>query len=181
MEDSRPLELDGSDACCSLPPRTGEKLDDSLANLLQLGSELLQHLGGDSLALTDQAEEDVLGPDVVVAELECLTQAELEHLLCPGGERNVAGRGLLPLADDLDHFLAHGGKIDVQALQRLGGDALTLVEQPEQYVLGTDVVVVEEPRLFLGQNNDPAGPIREPLKQFGLLSLAYATLPPARS
>jgi len=42
---------------------------------------LTQHLGGHALALADQAEQDVLGADVVVAELEGLAQRELQHLL----------------------------------------------------------------------------------------------------
>jgi hypothetical protein len=40
--------------------------------------------------------------------------------------------------------------------------------------------VVEQPRLFLGQNHDPAGTICEPLKHLRLLTQAYATLPSAR-
>jgi geranylgeranyl pyrophosphate synthase len=38
--------------------------------------------------------------------------------------------------------------------------------------------VVEETRLFLGQNYDPAGTICEPLKQLTLPGLSYASLPP---
>jgi len=32
-------------------------------------------------------------------------------------------------------------------------------------VLRPDVVVVEQPRLFLGEDNDPAGPIGKPFEQ----------------
>ncbi len=42
----------------------------------------------------------MLGADVVVTELQRLTEAELEHLLGTGSERDVPGRGLLSLADD---------------------------------------------------------------------------------
>jgi hypothetical protein len=59
----------------------GEQLDDLLAHPVQVGAELDQHLGGDALALTDEAEQDVLGADVVVAELQRLAQGQLEHLL----------------------------------------------------------------------------------------------------
>ena len=48
----------------------GQQLDDCLTHLVKLGAELLQHLGGDTLTLTDEAEQDVLGADVVVAELK---------------------------------------------------------------------------------------------------------------
>ena len=53
---------------------------------------------------------------------------------------------------------------DAQALQRPGGDALTLVDQTEQDVLGPDVVVVEEPRLFLSEDHDSPGPVGESFK-----------------
>ena len=49
-------------------------MDDRIADLGQLGTQLLQNLGGDPFAFADQTEEDVLGADVVVAELERFTQ-----------------------------------------------------------------------------------------------------------
>jgi hypothetical protein len=120
----------------------GKELDDRLANLLQLGSQLLEDLGGDTFSLPDQPEEDVLGADVVVAELERFAQGELEHLLGPGRERDVPRRRLLALSDDLDHLVTHRGKVDVETLECLGGDALTFVEKTEEDVLGADVIVV---------------------------------------
>ena len=142
----------------------GEQLDDLLADAVEVGAELDQHLGGDALALADEAEQDVLGADVVVAELQRLAQGELEHLLGARGEGDVTGRRLLALADDLLDLLAHGLERDAEGLERLGGDALALVDEAEQDVLGADVVVVEHPGLFLGQDDDPAGAVGEPLE-----------------
>jgi len=45
-----------------------EQLNDLLADPVQVGTQLDQHLGGHVLALTYQAEQDVLGADVVVVE-----------------------------------------------------------------------------------------------------------------
>ena len=53
---------------------------------------LLEDLGGDAFALPDQAEQDVLGADVVVVQLKRLAQRELEGLLRPRGERDMPGR-----------------------------------------------------------------------------------------
>ena len=141
-----------------------EQLDDLLADPVQVGAELDQHLGGDALALADQAEQDVLGADVVVAELQRLAQRELQDLLGTRGERDVAGRRLLALADDLLDLLADGLEGDAERLHRLGGDALALVDQAEQDVLGPDVVVVEHPGLFLGQDDHPAGAVGKPFE-----------------
>ena len=38
------------------------------AHLVQLDAEVVEHLGGDAVALTDQTEKEVLGPNVVVVE-----------------------------------------------------------------------------------------------------------------
>src|SRR5690606_19152424 len=58
-----------------------QELDDLLAHPRQVCAQLHQHLGGHALALTDEAEEDVLGADVVVAELERLAERQLQDLL----------------------------------------------------------------------------------------------------
>ena len=42
--------------------------------------------------------------------------------------------------------------------------ALALVDESEQEVLGTDVVVAEQARFFLSQHDDPAGPVSEALE-----------------
>jgi hypothetical protein len=51
-----------------------QQLDHLLADPVQVGTQLDQHLGGDALTLTDQAEQDVLGADVVVAQLRKCTE-----------------------------------------------------------------------------------------------------------
>ena len=63
----------------------GQELDDLLANPGQVGPQLDQHLGGNALALTDETQQDVLGADVVVAELEGLPAATAQAPSWPGG------------------------------------------------------------------------------------------------
>ena len=151
-------------AALGAPGRTlvaGQELDDLLAHAAEVGAELDEHLGGDALALADQAEQDVLGADVVVAELQRLAQRQLEHLLRPGREGDVARRRRAALADDLLDLAAHGLERDAEGLERLGGDAFALVDEAEQDVLGADVGVVEQARFLLGEDDDPAGPVGE--------------------
>src|SRR6266849_5367551 len=76
----------------------------------------------------------------------------------------MPGRGLLPLADDLLHLLAHRLEPDPQRLKRLGRFALALMDEAEQDVLGADVVMVERPGLFLSQDHNPPRPVGEPLE-----------------
>src|SRR5699024_3642672 len=112
-----------------------EALDDLLAHGRGLGLQAGEHLDGGALSLAQQAEQDVLGADVVVAQLEGLAQAQLEHLLRPGGEGDVPGGGLTALADDVADLLAHGVEGHAERLERLGADALVLVDQAQQDVL----------------------------------------------
>jgi hypothetical protein len=113
-----------------------QQLDDLLTHLVEVRAELLQDLGGDALALADQAEQDVLGADVVVAELQRLAQRQLEHLLGTRRERDVPGGRGLAATDDLGDLLADGLERDVHRLERLRRDAFTLVDEAQQDVLG---------------------------------------------
>ena len=146
----------------------GEHPDDLVADLLRVGVEVEQDAGGDALVLTHEAEQDVLGADVVVAERERLAQRQLEHLLRPRRERDLAGGDLLAGADDADDLGADALDGDVERLEHTGGEALLLAEQPEQDVLGADVVVLQRPSLFLGEDDYLPGPFCESLEQVGL-------------
>src|SRR5439155_6897527 len=77
----------------ALGPRIArQELDDLLADTRQIGPQLDQNLRGDALALADEPQEDVLGADVVVPQLESLTERQFEDLLGAGGEGDVSRR-----------------------------------------------------------------------------------------
>jgi hypothetical protein len=56
------------------PPRPLEQAQDLAPDLLGVGVESVQHFDGHSLVLAHEPEQNVLGPDVVVAKLERLPQ-----------------------------------------------------------------------------------------------------------
>ena len=143
----------------------GEHPDDLVADLLRVGVEVEQDAGGDALVLAHEAEQDVLGADVVVAERERLAQGQLEHLLGARRERDLAGGDLLAGADDADDLGADALDGDVERLEHAGGEALLLAQQAEQDVLGADVVVLEGPGLLLGEDDHLPGPFCESLEQ----------------
>jgi hypothetical protein len=141
-----------------------QQLDDLLAHPVQVSAQPDQHLRGHAVVLADEAEQDVLGADVVVAELQRLTQRKLEHLLGPGRERDVPLQRFLAPADDLLDLLPHGIQADAERLKRLGRDTFALAEEAEQDVLGADVVVLKPPGFFLSQDHNPPGPVGKPLE-----------------
>src|SRR5260221_10595757 len=153
-----------------------EQLDDLLAHAVEISAEPDEHLGGDALALADQPEQDVLGADVIVTKLQCFAQRELKHLLGSRRERDMTGRSLLALPDNLFDLLAHGFKADAKRLKCLGSDALALVDEAKQYVLSTDVVVIQHPGLFLSQDHNPPRPVGKPLKHSSLPHHATRTV-----
>jgi hypothetical protein len=145
-------------------PRSRQHADDLVADLLGVGVEVEQDARGHALVLADQAEQDVLGADVVVAKRERLAERQLEHLLGARGERDLAGGDLLAGADDPDHLGADALHGDVERLEDARSETLLLAQQAEKDVLCTDVVVLENSGLLLGEDDDLPGPFREALK-----------------
>src|SRR6185437_11763719 len=100
--------------------------------------------------------------------------------------RDVPARRLLALADDLLDLLTDALQGDPEGLQGLRGHALPLVDEAKEDVLGADVVVVEHPGLFLGQDDNTPCSVGEPLEHSHSLpaapcwcthALSYGALP----
>src|SRR5699024_10188136 len=53
---------------------TGEQLNNCLAYSIEVGAQLHQYLRGNAFAFTDQTQQDVLGTDVVMPQLQRFTQ-----------------------------------------------------------------------------------------------------------
>ena len=166
VEQLRALRLLAGAAAGALlaPARAGEHADDLVADLLGVGVEVEQDARRDALVLAHEPEQDVLGADVVVAERERLAQRELEHLLRARRERDLAGRDLVALADDPRDLRAHLLDRDVERLEHPRGETLLLAQQPEQDVLGADVVVLQRPGFVLCEDDDLASSFGESLE-----------------
>src|SRR5690625_7251786 len=76
---------------------------------------------------------------------------------------------LLPTTNDLLDLLTYRVERDAKGFQRLGSYPIALVNEAQQNVLGANVVVIEQPGFFLGEDNHPAGPVGEPLEHGTLL------------
>ena len=135
--------------------------DDLVADLVEVDPERLEDTGGDPLALADEAEEQVLRADVVVAEAAGLVDGELDDALGARRQADLADdRPVAATDDELDRG-PDLGQLDVHVLEDPRGDALALADQAEEQVLRADVVVVEPLRLVLSQRQDLARAIRE--------------------
>jgi hypothetical protein len=143
----------------------GEHPDDLVADLLRVGVEVEQDARGHALVLPNETEQDVLRPDVVVAERERLAKGELEDLLRARGEGDLPRRDLVALAHDACDLGAHLLDGDVEALEHAGGETLFLTEQPQQDVLRPDVVVLQRACFVLRENDDLACPLGKAFEQ----------------
>jgi hypothetical protein len=72
-------------------------------------------------------------------------------------------RDLVALADDAHDLSPHFLHGDVEGVEHPGRKIL-LAEQPEQDVLGADVLVPERPWLVVGENDDLPSLLSEPLE-----------------
>ena len=141
--------------------RLGEDADDLVADLVQVDAEALEDAGRDAFALADEAEEQVLRADVVVAEAAGLVDRQLDDPLGAGRQADLADDRAVTATDDELDGGPDLGQLDVHVLEHPGGDALALPHQPEQEVLSADVVVVEALGLVLRKGQDLASPVRE--------------------
>ena len=132
-----------------------------MADLVEVDAERLEDAGGDALALADEAEEQVLRADVVVAEAARLVDGQLDDALRARRQPDLADdRAVAAPDDELDRG-PDLGQLDVHVLEDARGDALALADEAEEQVLRADVVVVEPLRLVLRERQDLARAIRE--------------------
>ena len=141
--------------------RLGQDADDLVADLVEVDAEGLEHAGGDALAFADQAEQQVLGADVVVAQAARFVDGQLDDALGARGQADFADDRAIAAADDELDGGADLGQLDVHVLEHARGDTLALTDEAEQQVLGADVVVVEPLRFVLSKRQDLPRAVRE--------------------
>ena len=78
-------------------------------NLVEIDIQVREHRGSDSLALTDEAEEDVLGAHVVVLEANRLFPGHRQHFSDPVGEIVVHAFSSIPLPGNRSLRSRHPG------------------------------------------------------------------------
>lgn len=159
-------------ACCLLRrrhasrPRCGVKADHFVADPLRIGTEGKQDASRGISLLADEAEQEVFGVDVVLSEVLRLTQRPLERILRFWRERDRSGRcGLIAPTDHLHDSVTHPIYSDAKRFQHVGAGTALLADQPEQEVLGTDVLVLELVSGRIRLDDRLAGAVCESLEQ----------------
>ncbi len=65
------------------------ELDDLFADPIEPQAARRQHVGGDAAVLTEQSEQQVLGPDVTVPQSVGFLRGVLQHTLGGSAERDL--------------------------------------------------------------------------------------------
>jgi hypothetical protein len=130
----------------------GQRCDDVRPDLLKTGALFHEDLARHARVVAEDAEEQVLRPYVVVRELAPLVDRQLDHFLRTRRQRDLArGRRRLTLPDHLFDSATQRPQADAEGTQGARGNAFTLAHEPEQQMLGADVVVVEADRFVLSE------------------------------
>ena len=117
-----------------------------------------QDARGDALLLAHQAQEDVLGADVVVEHPLRFFGRVAEHALALDGEGDVdRGRDLVPVERAALDLLADGVHGEMALAEDPRGQTLPLSDEAEQQVLRLDRIAAELARLVAGKENHPPG------------------------
>ena len=149
-----------------------EQGDRLLAQHRQREAEALEHLGGDAGVLLDQAEQQVLGADVVLAEQARLLDRELEDLLGLGREGDLAeGQDVLRGRHARHEFGLELLLRELQGLEHRDGGPGPFADDAEQQVLGAEVLVLVLFGLAPREDDHPPGAFGEAFKHGGPFSL----------
>ena len=127
-------------------------------------AQAFQHPGGDAFSFTEQANQQVFGPDVGVVHPPSLVDGQLHHLFRAGSQSDLPLGRFLAAPNDKLNRRTDFAEIHCQAGQDPSGNALSLPYQAQQNMLGPNIVVVESLGFFLGQRQNPAGSLGEFLK-----------------
>ena len=120
------------------------------AHLVQVGAQIAQHLSRYAFPFPNEAQQNVFGADIGVAELPRLVESQLEDALGPGGKADVSLGYPFAAADDLFNFGPHLIQTDTYRLQGPCRHTFSLGGQTQQNVLGSYDVMPQTPCLFLG-------------------------------
>ena len=138
--------------------------NDVTVEIVEVDAESFDDLGSHTAALADQAKQKVFSSDVAMTELQCFAKPKFEYFLRPRSEWWGSARKTFSDTDGCLYLVPSRDKRDPGSLQRPCRNSVPLMDETEQYVFGTHEAVVEQPRLLLGQDENPPGSIGEALK-----------------
>ncbi len=119
-------------------------LENLVTRPLDIDFEALQNASRHAFSFAQETKENVLGADVGMVQRLCFLPGKREHLLHARRVRDVPDH--LGFRTGTDLFLdLHPDRLEIHThlLQHVDRNALPKFDQPEQEMLGADIVVIE--------------------------------------
>ena len=145
----------------ALLDRLGQDATGLAPHLVEVDAEALENPGRHAFALTHEADEQVLGSNVVMVQPAGFIDRQLDDFLRARREADLTRSGPLAPPDDELHGRTYLVQLDTKVGEHLSGNPIGLSYKAKQDVLGAYVVVIEPLGLFLSQRQYPPGPFRE--------------------
>src|SRR5258708_7109561 len=117
----------------------------------------MQDLGGETLLFTQQAEQQMLGPDVLVAQTLGFFRAIGQHALALMAEREIHRSGNLLSNGGVGFDLLPDGLNGGVRAQEPVGERLVLAQQSQQKMLGLNIGAAELAGLVAREEDDSTG------------------------
>ena len=138
-----------------------QQLNDVLAHGVKTHPLLHQDAGGDRALFSQDAEQQMLGADVVMQEPVGFFSRKLQHPLRLRAERDLdRRRDLLAEHGPPFDFLANVFEGEMGSRKDAAGQPLALADQSEKKVLGLDRNAAELAGLITGKEENPSRPFR---------------------
>ena len=142
-----------------------QELDDVLADRVQAHPLFHEDRRRDRALFAQDAEQQVLGPDVVVQQPIGFFGRKLQHPLGFGAERDLdRGRDLLAEYRPAFDFLADVFEGEMRPREDPAGEPLALANQAQQEVLGLNRDAAELTGLVSGEEENSPGPFGVPFE-----------------
>ncbi len=118
------------------------------------GAKILEDVSRDALSFDEEAEQQVLGADVVVPHAPRFIEGDLDDLLDAGCRDDLLDDDPLVTTEHGLDRLANNPDLDAEVVENLGGEPFTFAEQAQEQVLRADITVVRSLRFFLGERQN---------------------------
>ena len=143
----------------------GEQLDDALHDAIVVDTEVVEHPRRDTITFAEEPDQEVLGADVVVPELERGRQRQFERAHRTRREREIASGAAASARNLVEHPLDDDAARDRQLGEDDRRKRVGVVEEREEQVLRSAMVVLERPRFVVRTRKDRSSTAGEALER----------------
>src|SRR5436305_1606016 len=131
---------------------------------VQADSQVFEHTGSNTTTFTQQPQQQVFRPNIVMVQPPCLIHRQFNHLFSTRSKSDLPRHHALSTANDAFNSVASHIQVYIQGSENFCGQPLTFTHQAQQQVFCPNIVVLKSLGLFLCQCEYFACPHSESVK-----------------